>query len=122
MSYQQELAQFGWWFCSRKFDETWSIQQLSAVLDATGVAEPDFKVSETLEMLATTYPLACVQCITRIAEADRKRWTTMASRDQFHAILKSAIASDNTDAKNAAVNLIEYLVARGDFEYRQLLG
>ena len=122
LSYQQELAQFGWWFCSRKFDETWSIQQLSAVLDATGVAEPDFKVSETLEMLATTYPLACVQCITRIAEADRKRWTTMASRDQFHAILKSAIASDNTDAKNAAVNLIEYLVARGDFEYRQLLG
>ncbi|MFY9728712.1 MAG: hypothetical protein WB579_10045 [Bryobacteraceae bacterium] len=121
MSYRHELAQFGWWFVSRKYDDAWGLEQLRAVLDLTGLAEPDFKVSEILEALATTYPLACVQCISRIAQADRQGWTTLASRDHFQAILKAAIASDNRDAKNAATQLIEYLVGRGDFEYRKLL-
>jgi hypothetical protein len=121
MSYRQELAQFGWWFASRKFDDAWSLEQLHAVLQATGVAEPDFKVSETLEALATTFPLVCVQCITRIAQADRQGWTTLGNRDHFQAVLKAAIASDNLDARNTATQLIEYLVGRGDFEYRRLL-
>jgi hypothetical protein len=121
MSYRDELAQFGWWFVSRKYDDAWGLEQLRAVLDLTGMAEPDFKVSETLETLATTFPLECVQCITRIAHADRQGWSTLGKRDHFQAILKAAIASANRDAKNAATPLIEYLVGRGDFEYRQLL-
>jgi hypothetical protein len=120
-SYRQELAEFGWWFCSRKFDDAWSIEQLAAVLDATGLVEPDFKVAETLETLAPTFPLACVRCITRIAEADTKGWTTLGNRDHFMNILKTALASGDIDAKNAADNLIQFLIRRGEFEYRRLL-
>jgi len=120
-SYRHELSEFGWWFCSRKFEDAWSIEQLTAVLDATGVVEPDFKVCETLEALAPAFPPACVRCITRIAQADTKGWTTLGNRDHFMNILKTAIASGSVDAKNAATRLVEYLVARGDFEYRKLL-
>lgn len=120
--FRQELAQYGWWFCSRKFDDKWGIEQLLAVLDTTGVVEPDFKVAETLETFAADFPLLCVRCVTRIAQADAKGWTTLASRDHFIAILKTALASDNLDAKSAADKLIQYLVARGNFEYRGLLG
>ena len=85
------------------------------------MVEPDFKVAETLQILAPDFPLRCVQCITRIAQADAKGWTTLASRDHFIEILKTALASDNLDAKSAADKLIQYLVARGNFEYRKLL-
>ena len=120
-SYRQELAEFGWWFCSRKFEDAWSIEQLAAVLDATGLVEPDFKVAETLETLAPTFPLACVRCITRIAEADTKGWTTLGNRDHFMNILKTALASGDIDAKNDADKLIQFLIRRGEFEYRRLL-
>ena len=106
---------------SRKFEDAWSIEQLAAVLDATGLVEPDFKVAETLETLAPTFPLACVRCITRIAEADTKGWTTLGNRDHFMNILKTALASGDIDAKNAADKLIQFLIRRGEFEYRRLL-
>jgi len=119
--FRQELAQYGWWFCSGKFEDKWNLEQLLAVLDTTGIVEPDFKVAETLEALAGKFPLLCVQCVARIAQADTKGWTTLASRDQIIAVLKVALASDNLDAKSAADRLIQYLVARGNFEYRKLL-
>ena len=120
-SYRQELAEFGWWFCSTKFDDVWSIEQLAAVLDMTGLIEADFKVAERLETLAPKFPLACVRCIARIAEARTTGWITLGNRDHFINILKTALASGDIDAKNAADNLIQFLIRKGDFEYRRLL-
>lgn len=119
--HRQELAKFGWWFSNRTFDEAWSLEQLRTVLETTQLIAPDFKVSETLEALGPSFPLECVRCATRMAEADRQGWTILANRDHLHAIIRAALVSDNLDARTAAQGLIEHLVARGNFEYRRLL-
>jgi hypothetical protein len=119
--HQQELAKFGWWFSSGKFDEAWSLEQLRTVLDATRLIAPDLKVSETLEVLAPRFPLESVRCATRMVEGDRQGWTILANRDHLHEILRAALTSGNLDARAAATQLVEYLVGRGNFEYRRLL-
>jgi hypothetical protein len=39
--YRDEMAKFGWWFCSRKFEGAWAIQQLESALEIAGHAEPE---------------------------------------------------------------------------------
>jgi hypothetical protein len=119
--YRRELAKFGWWFASRKYDDQWSLQQLRSVLSATQRIEPDFKVAETLETLAPAFPQDTVFCVARMVEGDRRDWTVIGNRDHIEAIIKVALASGDLDAKATAERLVEYLVGRGHFEYRRLL-
>ena len=122
MAYREELAAFGWWFGSRKLDDAWSIAQVRTVLEATRHIEPDFKVGETLEALAPTFPYDAVVCVLRMAEGSAQDWTIYGIREHIAAILKVALGSANIEAKAAAERLVQYLVGRGHFEYRALLG
>ncbi len=119
--YRRELATFGWWFASNCFDDAWRLAQLQIVLDATRHIDPEFKVLETLESLAPRFALQTVLCVTRVVEGDRQGWETYGSRDHIQAVIKAALASDSIDARSAAARLVDYLVGRGNFEYRSLL-
>lgn len=121
MAYREELAEFGWWFGSRKLDDTWTLAQVRAVLDLTGQIEPDFQVGETLEALAPDHLDDAVMCVARMVEASRQDWTIYGIRNHITAILKLALGSDNVTAKVTAERLVQYLVGRGHFEYRGLL-
>ena len=90
------------------------------MLDATRHIEPDFKVGETLDALAQAYPYDAAVSVARMAEGSPQAGRFTAS---WHivAILKTALGSGNVEAKAAAERLVEYLVARGHFEYRGLL-
>ena len=119
--YRHELAKFGWWFTSRKFDDAWSLTQVRTILEATKTIEPDFKIGETLESLAPRYPLDCALCVTRLVQANQHDWTILANRDHFQAVLRTALGSQSPEARLAATRAVEYLVGRGHFEYRRLL-
>jgi hypothetical protein len=121
MAYREELAPFGWWFGSRKLDDAWALAQVRAVLEATGHIEPDFEVGETLETLAPAHLNDAVRCVARMVEGSRQYWTIYGIRDHIAAILKLALASEDLEAKAGAERLVQYLVARGHFEYRRLL-
>ena len=56
-----------------------------------------------------------------MAEGSPQDWTIYGIRDHIIAIVKTALGSGNVEAKAAAERLVEYLVARGHFEYRGLL-
>lgn len=118
---REELAAFGWWFASRRFEDAWSMVQLRAVLDATHYIKAGFKVGEILEALAPAYPSDAVACVARMAEAGPRDWTIYGIRDRIIAILRIALASGNVDARADGERLVEYLVARGHFEFRDLL-
>ncbi|MHC5763961.1 hypothetical protein, partial [Nostoc sp.] len=45
-SYTTELAAFGWWFGSGKFDDAWAIAQIKQILELIGKVEPDFLLLE----------------------------------------------------------------------------
>lgn len=119
--HRDEIAKFGWWFASRKFDDEWSLHQLLTILDATRSIDPDFKVSEALETLAPRFPHETVRCVTRIVEGDTNNWHTYGNRDHFKEVLRAALVSTDVDTKRAAERLIDLLVGRGHFEFRELI-
>jgi hypothetical protein len=56
-----------------------------------------------------------------IVENDKQGWETLGSKNDFKTIISAALKSENGEARDEADDLVQYLVGRGDFEYRTLL-
>ncbi|MGD9726925.1 MAG: hypothetical protein AB7G68_16695 [Nitrospiraceae bacterium] len=116
-----ELAAFGWWFVSQKFDDAWAIAQLLAGLSLVQKAEPDHLLVERLVCLAATMPLEVVQCLSFMVQGDKEGWGIQGWRDETRKILATSFASRNPFARQAAIELINRLAARGMPDYKELL-
>lgn len=121
INHTAELAAFGWWFISQKFDDAWAMSQLLAALVLVLKAEPDYHVVERLVALAETMPLEAVQCLTLMVQGDKEGWEIGSWRDDSRKILAIAIASGNSAARQAAIALVNRLAARGMPDYKDLL-
>jgi len=120
-NYGAEIAAFGWWFMSGKFENSWAVSQLIQALRIAGKIDPDYLVVERLAGLAQTMPNEAVQCLEAIVRGDREGWGIHGWRDHARAILETAIQSSNAEAATAADNLIHDLGRRGHFEFRNLV-
>jgi len=116
-----EMAAFGWWFVSGKFEDGWAMQQLMEALLISKDVEADDLVMEQLVALADKMPLQCVHCVQAIAEGDREGFKIYTSRKRVRAILRTALHSSDHEAAREAERLINYLGSRGFFEFRDLL-
>jgi hypothetical protein len=115
----KEMAAFGWWFVSDKFDVGWAIAQLSESLRLVHKTEPDHMVLEHLAKSVETHPMESAECLRMIAEGDREGWNLYASRDHVRRILE--VALQNPTAGEEAKRIIHYLGSRGFLEFRNLL-
>lgn len=120
-SHAAELAAFGWWFTSAKFDDAWAIAQLIEVLKLVGKVEPDHMVVERLSLLAADMPRQAVGCLRLMIEGDKEGWGILGWREHARTILASAIQSTDAETRQAAVDLVHRLGARGHLEFRDLL-
>ncbi len=118
--FEKEMAAFGWWFVSVKFDVGWAIAQLSESLQLVHQADPEHMVLEHLARTVETHPAESAQCLRIIAEGDRKGWALSAGRDHVRRILDVALR--NPTAGEEAERIIHYLGSRGFLEFRDLLG
>lgn len=116
-----ELAAFGWWFVSQKFDDTWAMSQLLAALFLVLKTEPDYHVVQRLAALAGTFPLEAVQCLTLMVQGDKEVWDIESWRDDSRKILAIALAGGDSAARQAAIDLVNRLAARGMPDYKDLL-
>jgi hypothetical protein len=116
-----ELAAFGWWFASGRFEDSWAMTQLIEALKLARRAEPDDLVAERLAMLTTTIPRETVECLRLMIEGDQEGWHMHIWREHARTILTKALQGTNIEARQAAVDLIHRLGARGYFEFRDLL-
>jgi hypothetical protein len=112
-SYTGELAAFGWWFASAKFDDAWAIEQLQTVLKLSVPVDPYHMVLERLERLAPTMPVIAVDCLGLMIENDKKGEYRYSWHGSISVILEAAIGSSNYDARRSAEALIHKLGARG---------
>jgi hypothetical protein len=118
---KEELTAFGWWFASKKFPDSWSIDQVLEVLRIAGSIEPDHSVVERLAELAGSMPAKAVKCLQLIIEGDKDGWGVLSWRDHARALLAAAIHSTDQAARTTAVELIQHLGRRGYPEFRDLL-
>jgi hypothetical protein len=79
-SFVKELAYFGRWFTSEKFDERWSIETLLSILEITKKAEIDMEVVKLLASRCQRYPVECVHCLRLMVEGDNDRWLLVELR------------------------------------------
>lgn len=116
-----ELAAFGWWFISAKFDDVWAISQLREALRIADRTEPDHLVVERLAMLAPTLPLPVVECLSLMIDGDVEGWHIDLWREHIRSILGTVIQSSDRTARHTSVSLIHRLAARGYLAFRDLL-
>lgn len=117
--FEKEMAAFGWWFVSEKFDVGWAIAQLSESLRLVHQTDPEHMVLEHLARAVETHPVESAQCLRMIAEGDREGWELDASRDHVGRILEVALL--NPTSREEAERIINYLGSRGFLEFRNLL-
>ncbi len=117
----QELASFGWWFVSQKFDEPWALSQLAAVLHIVHAVKPHHLVVKRLAEVAAEYPVEAIRCLSLMVEENVEGWRIAASMNELRSILAAALAGSDPAARSAAEDLIHRLGARGYREFRNLL-
>jgi hypothetical protein len=120
-NYSGEMAEFGWWFVSGKFDDVWAITKLMESLKLTGKVEPDDLVVERLTMLAAEMPVATVECLNLIVEGDKEGWNIHSWSEHARTILATSLQSTDGTARQAAENLVHRLGAQGYFAFRDLV-
>lgn len=117
--FEKEIAAFGSWFVSEKFEVGWSLNQLYAALEFAGKTELMNMVLEHLSMTAGVEPLLSVKCLRLIAEGDREGWELYSSSNHVRSILQQGL--QNTLSKEQAERVVHYLGSRGFLDFRDLL-
>lgn len=120
-SHYAELAAFGWWFSSIRFDDAWVSTQLREALRISGWAEPDHMVVERLAALAPSTPGLAVECLGLMVEGDKTGWAVSGWRQSARTILATARQSADEISRREATSLIHRLAARGHLEFQDLL-
>jgi hypothetical protein len=119
--FSSELANFGHWFTSKKFDEHWSIETLLATLQLSLKTASEMDVVKRLAELCTRYPTESVSCLRFMIEGDRDGWILLGVEDNARAVLRQALDSNNAEAALSARQLVEKLIGKGHSGFRTLL-
>lgn len=120
-TFTKELANFGFWFTSEKFEERWSIETLLATLQLTTKTQAEMDVVKLLAERCPRYPVECVACLRLMVEGDSERWILVGVEEDAKRVLRVALDSNNAEASLAARRLAEHLIARGNFGFTSLL-
>lgn len=120
LEHKKELASFGWWFVSGKFDDNWSIVQLKKVLSLIGNIEPDDMVINCFEGMMGKMPLDVLECLILIVKGDAEGWRISYWKERLKGLISSAINMDK-EVRQKAIELLNILGAKGFLEFRELL-
>ena len=66
-------------------------------------------------------PRQAIECVRLMIEGDKEGWGILGWREHARTILRTIIQSANAGARQAAVDLVHRLGARGYREFRDLL-
>ncbi|MCX5885234.1 MAG: hypothetical protein NT096_04905 [Proteobacteria bacterium] len=120
-NHKSEMAAFGWWFASKKFENKWAINQLIAALRLTGNIEPDHLVAECLASISQEMPRETLQCFELMIKGDQEGWRIYDWREHLRIVLSNTLQSSDPETVSAAEDFIHYLGSKGCFEFRDLL-
>jgi hypothetical protein len=117
----KEMAQFGWWFASAKFDDEWVIRQLRGALEISGQAVPDHLVVPRLAELSQRMPLEAIECLALIVEGDKDGSGPYTWGDSAKIVIRSALNAADPHARQRAIETANRLASRSHFEFVDLV-
>ena len=115
-----DIMEFGSWFASGRFPDTWSWKMLIDTLKITKHIELDNWVLERLQSVSKKHPDKAVEVLSLMVEGAPERWSISSWGRNMMDILETVCDSDSKNARQAAIELIESLVAKGYYEYRAI--
>jgi len=116
--HEAELAAFGSWVWSGKFDATWLLSRLQEVLmKIRELTRYGMYILEELSELSEKYPLETVRCLELIVTKEPQHLGWHAKPETVRNILKTAQESSSTAAREIASRTEDQLLRRGAFEY-----
>ncbi len=118
----EELAYFGRWFISDKFDGEWSVNQLRDALELTGKIEATSWVIDRLPQLAERFSCTCMECIKLIGVSGEGVLVLGGSRmEKAREILREGLQSGDGKVREKARSVVHRLGAHGYPDLRELL-
>jgi hypothetical protein len=118
---KEELAAFGRWFSSARFEDEWSLDQLQKVLSRAVYPRADQEVAARLTEMLPQYLSQVLACVELLILADETGWGVFSWKVPASTILAAAMASDDAGTKRSAEALINRLCSKGHLEFRELL-
>jgi len=115
-----ELAEFGWWFASGKFDDTWAIEQLAMVLRTGGKINPGHKVAGRLVSLCQQMPYGVLECLNLMIANDRMEWSARLCFPEIETVLKQTLGSSDVKVAGAANDLRNRMLSWGFHQFAGL--
>lgn len=119
--HSKEMSEFGWWFTSQVFDESWAIDQLVAALRVSGRVESSHLVLGRLAGTAERHPRQTIEALRLMIRGDTEGWTVLGCHDELTNVLRTVLTAGDQEVRAAAVDLVHELGARGHRQYRDLL-
>jgi hypothetical protein len=116
-----ELAAFGLWFASGKFEESWALTQLRTAIELAGMVEADHLVVQKLAEMVDLATVEVVRCLSAIIDSDKEGWNIHGWIEPARKILSVGMGSSDAEARQEAETVLQRLGARGYLEFRDLL-
>jgi hypothetical protein len=117
----KEMSEFGWWFTSQVFDESWAIDQLVAALRISGRVDSSHLVLGRLAGTAGDHPRQVIEALRLMIRGDTEGWTALGWHDELTNVLSTVLTGGDQEVRATAVDLVHELGARGHRQYRELL-
>ena len=114
-----ELAAFGWWFRSDKFDRHWALSELLVALDnGADVETAGVDVTEQLALIADTDPELALRILARLLQSARQSWRMSEVVREGIGILSMALGSGQPRLVEDADRIINEIARSGFLDIR----
>jgi len=116
----QEFENLSWWLASEKFDDVWILDRLLEILEMGCDLEGEHLVMERFVDIANAFPLQVIKCSRLMVENNKKEWGILDLHGNLRSIFETVLKGNNDEAKNATIELIHRLGARGNLDFKDL--
>ncbi|WP_263789503.1 hypothetical protein [Salinibacter sp.] len=122
-AHMDELSAFGGWFLSRQFEEEYALHRLVETLEITHWTRSYREVLVRLADLSEEFPEMALRCLRHLASARDTKTVSFhgEAEESARKILEVALASKNADVIREAQEVLDLLLARELFQFRDLI-
>lgn len=116
-----ELAAFGWWFCSSQLPTNVRLQGLSDALTLSSHVEPAHQVIEGLATMSAQHPRETAEFLDTMVGREADGWRFTLWDENAARIIRASIASGDHEAVRLANEAASRAAARGHARWLEFL-